>query len=57
MLPPYSFDLTPYLRDGENRLEILVSNTAVFAQPDRFSSYLLIEPSGILGPVTLEFGE
>ncbi len=57
MLPPYSFDLTPHLKDGENRLEILVSNTAVFAQPDRFSSYLLIEPSGILGPVTLEFGE
>jgi len=57
MLPPYSFDLTPHLTDGENRLEILVSNTAVFAQPDRFSSYLLIEPSGILGPVTLEFGE
>ena len=53
LYPPYRFDITDAAKEGENRLEILVTNTCVFEQQDDFSKYLLIRPSGLIGPVTL----
>ncbi len=55
LVPPYRFDVTEYVRDGENELEVLVANTCTFAQRDRFSRYLLSPPSGLLGPVTVRY--
>ena len=54
ILPPYEFDISGAVRPGENTLCITVSNTNVFRVRDEFSKYLLIEPSGLLGPLTLK---
>ena len=48
---PYRFDITDLVCDGENELEITVANTCVFEQRDIFSKFMLIRPSGLLGPV------
>ena len=48
---PYRFDISDAIQNGENLLEITVANTCVYEQPDRFSRYMLIKPSGLLGPV------
>ncbi len=49
--PPYRYDLTDALVDGENTLVIEVSNTLANAVRDRFSSYMAIPASGLIGPV------
>ncbi len=49
--PPYRYDLTDALIDGENTLVIEVSNTLANAVRDRFSSYMAIPASGLIGPV------
>ncbi|MBQ2724994.1 MAG: glycosyl transferase family 2 [Clostridia bacterium] len=49
--PPYRYDLTDALQDGENRLEIEVSNTLANAVRDRFSDYLAITASGLTGTI------
>ena len=54
ILPPYEFDISGAVRPGENTLCVTVSNTNVFRVRDEFSKYLLIEPSGLLGPLTLK---
>ena len=51
--PPYRFAIGDAVVDGENTLEITVTNTCVFAQRDGFSRYLPIRASGLMGPVTL----
>ncbi|MBO5219318.1 MAG: hypothetical protein J6C52_07805, partial [Clostridia bacterium] len=53
LVPPYRFDLTELAKDGENTLEVIVANTCTFEQRDNFSRYLLIRPSGLLGPVKI----
>ncbi len=53
--PPYRLDVTALLRPGNNTLEIDVINTLVKAFPDFYSRGLLQDPSGLLGPVTLEY--
>ena len=54
ILPPYEFDISDLVHKGENTLCITVSNTNVFERRDAFSKYLLLEPSGLLGPLTLQ---
>ena len=49
--PPYAYDLSHALRDGENKLVIEVSNTLANALRDDFSTFLAIPASGLLGPV------
>ncbi len=49
--PPYSFDLSSALREGENELTAVVSNTLANAVRDGFSSFMAIPASGIRGPV------
>ena len=51
LCPPYRYDLTKALRDGENTLVIEVSNTLANAIRDGFSAYMAIPGSGIIGPV------
>ncbi len=53
--PPYSFDITKQVKNGENTAEIVVSNTLAYKVRDAFSGFLAISPSGILGDVTLKF--
>ena len=48
---PYRFELTEFLNDGMNELEIIVSNTLANREKDNFSKYMPIPPSGLLGPV------
>lgn len=49
--PPYSYDLSGVLREGENSIAAVVSNTLANAVKDRFSTYLSIPASGITGTV------
>ncbi len=53
IVPPYVFDVTDALRNGENELCVVVSNHLGYEQRDLCSKYLLMEPSGLLGPVIL----
>ena len=52
--PPYSFNLSDVLKDGENEIEAVVSNTLANAIKDGFSNYMTIPASGIIGPVKWE---
>lgn len=54
---PYTFDLTNYLVEGENEIQIEVTNTLGTQMRDFFGHYLLLEPFGIEGPVTLVQGD
>lgn len=54
--PPYRYEITAAVKDGENIAEVIVSNTLVQREPDVFSTYLPVAPSGLLGPVTIEKG-
>ena len=51
--PPYRFDVAGLLRE-ENTLQVNVTTHLGYNRRDRFSSYLLLEPMGLLGPVTLK---
>ena len=51
--PPYRFDMAGLLRE-ENTLQVNVTTHLGYNRRDRFSSYLLLEPMGLLGPVTLK---
>ena len=50
---PYSYEITDYVREGENELAVIVSNTLANRVKDHFSTYMQIPPSGLLGPVKL----
>ena len=52
---PYVFDISKAVRDGENELLIEITNSLVHQQPDPFSRYFQIPPSGLLGPVSVYF--
>ena len=49
--PPYSYDLTDALKNGENEIVIEVSNTLANAVRDRFSAFLAIPRSGLFGKI------
>ncbi len=51
--PPYLFDLTDFVKDGENSLDIIVSNHLGYNRHDELSHYMVFEPSGLLGPVKI----
>ena len=53
--PPYRFEVGPLLRAGTNTLTVEVTNTLVNAQPDFYSRYATVEPSGLLGPVRVRW--
>jgi hypothetical protein len=51
--PPYVFDITEFAKDGENTLDIVVSNHLGHNRRDYLSIYLAFEPSGLIGPVKI----
>ena len=53
LFPPYSFDVSDYIKDGSNKITAIVSNHNGYSIRDRYSKFLLFEPSGLLGPVKL----
>ncbi len=53
LFPPYRFDIADAVCDGENELEVLVTNTLGFRIHEEFSKFLLLPPTGILGPITV----
>ncbi len=54
LFPPYRFDITEFINMGENEIEVLVTNTLGYRIHDMFSKYLMLPPTGILGPITIE---
>ncbi|MBP3918882.1 MAG: glycosyl transferase family 2 [Clostridia bacterium] len=52
--PPYRFDITKAVRRGSNTLLAEVTNHYGYQMRDGFSKFLMFEPSGLLGPVTME---
>ena len=51
---PYKFEVTDYLKEGLNTLTIDVTNTLGTMQKDYLSQYRVLQPSGLLGKVTLQ---
>lgn len=54
---PYRFDVSDWIREGNNSLIVEVTNTLVQETPDFFSRLGQLEPSGLLGPVRLYVSE
>lgn len=53
LFAPYRFDISDAAAEGKNTLEVIVTNTCVHEQEDEFSRYMLVKPSGLMGPVTI----
>lgn len=53
LCPPYIFDLTGLVEQGKHLLRVEVTNTLGTQIRDGLSQYLVIEPFGIEGPITL----
>ena len=51
--PPYRFDVSDALVEGKNTLKIVVTNHLAYEQRDLCSKYLVLEPSGLLGPIEI----
>lgn len=51
--PPYVFDLSGAVKIGNNHIEIIATNNLARNQRDGFSSYLAVEPLGIIKPIQL----
>lgn len=54
LFPPYEFDMSDVLKQGENELEILVTNSYGYHMRDEFSKWMMFEPSGLIGPVIVK---
>lgn len=51
---PYRFDLSQYLKEGNNRLEIHITNSLGRYMKDYLSQFMFIDPLGMEGKVGLE---
>ena len=54
MSPPYSMDISPYLKPGKNEVEVLVYSTLSNHYQTQPTPYRGVPTAGILGPVQLE---
>lgn len=54
LIPPYAYDISDAIKAGSNALTVIVSNHSGYKKRDGFSKYLLFEPSGLLGPISLK---
>lgn len=52
--PPYIFDVLGSLVEGKNSLIIEVTNNLGRQEQDYLSQYMILEPTGLLGPVMLK---
>ena len=50
---PYKFDLTSAAREGKNELEIIVTGNLAHRRRDKFSRFLQLPPTGIMGDIAL----
>ena len=50
---PYRWDITDYVADGENEIEIIAANTLANRLQDSLSRKMPIPPSGVLGPIRI----
>ena len=50
---PYVCEIKKFLKEGENLLTVEVVNSPAYRERDRFSTYLPLPPSGLLGPVKI----
>ena len=51
--PPYKLDVSRYLANGKNTLKVVVTNHLAYEQRDLCSKFLVLEPSGLLGPIEI----
>lgn len=51
--PPYRFEAE--LKKGENRLEIIAANNPAYKFRDKYSRFIALPPSGILGPIKIGY--
>ena len=49
--PPYRWNISQAVHQGENRIVIEAANTLAHRIHDRFSEYIQIAPGGLTGPV------
>ena len=52
---PYAFEISSAIKAGINEATVTVSNTLVWQNRDRFSTFMQIPPSGLLGEITLKY--
>ena len=52
--PPWTFDVTPFARSGENKIEVLIYNTIANNYTTVPTMYLGSIKSGLIGPVKLK---
>jgi hypothetical protein len=52
-IPPYRFDISADIIGDTNKLTVVVTNHNGYDVRDGFSSFMLFEPSGLLGPVSI----
>ena len=52
---PYLFDITSAVIGGQNKIAAVVSNTLAQRVRDRFSRYLQLSPSGLLGGMSIKY--
>ena len=50
---PYKFSLIPALQEGENQLTVVVKSNLGNRRRDRFSRFIQIPPTGIMGDIAL----
>ncbi len=55
--PPWKFDLTPFVKPGENKIEVMVYNTLGNNYTTIPTRYRGSVKSGLVGPVTINFKE
>jgi hypothetical protein len=53
IVPPYKFDITDLVKAGENELEIIVTTHMGYRERDKFSRYMVMEPTGMSGKVEI----
>ncbi|MDK8640909.1 glycosylhydrolase-like jelly roll fold domain-containing protein [Niallia taxi] len=51
---PYAFDISTFVKKGDNTLTVEVTNTLGTLQKDFLSQYRVLQPSGLLGKVKLK---
>lgn len=53
--PPYRFNITEFTKPGQNAARVTVSNNLAHRLKDYYSRYLLMDKSGIIGPVSIKY--
>lgn len=51
--PPYRFDIIA--KNGLNRLEVIVANNPAYKKRDKYSRFIALKPSGLIGPVKVGY--